>query len=521
MATTIEQENEALKSELAEMKRKCQALEDKHRSLYASSMCIPGPGPKKMPEEGMTARHAKTTILDQHTLDFKERLNTSSYVNVVFEPEELEVAVQGLRINLADQTVYPQSFKLHNDIVNMVAQLWNCPTPPDFEEYGCFAGAGTVGSTEGCLLGGLALKFRWRAWYAKKHGLSEEAVLAVRPNLVISSQFQAAWEKFFKYFDVECRIFEPSVNTFTFDPLKLEGLADDKTLGIVCIMGNHYGGQYDPVWDVDREVTRLNEENGWQLGIHVDGASGGFIAPFQELKPWDFRLPNVLSISASGHKFGQSACGTGWIVWRQRQDLSSHVAISVSYLGGKADSYTLNFSRPATGVYVQLYKFLRLGRSGYQQLEANQMAIAHQLREHLRQYTVDGKPRFRILDAAPEACLPVVTAMLNPELNLGYDDIDLQHALAEEHWYVSGYRMNYHHPTTEETLPLFSDMPANQTMFRIVVKSNLTPELAAHLMKAFDAALETLDGLNGGYRDLHAGIKQKVETQLTSNKQVC
>jgi glutamate decarboxylase len=130
--------------------------------------------------------------------------------------------------------------------------------------------------------------------------------------------------------------------------------------------GNHYNGAYDPIWDIDKAIEEVNAKNGWQIGIHVDAASGGFIAPFQEgMPPFDFRLKNVLSISASGHKFGESSCGTGWLVFRHREDLASHIAISVTYLGGKSDSMTLNFSRPATSVYVQYYKLLRLGWEGY------------------------------------------------------------------------------------------------------------------------------------------------------------
>ena len=181
----------------------------------------------------------------------------------------------------------------------------------------------------------------------------------MRPNMVISTCYQAAWEKLFKYLDIEPRLVEPSRDTFKVDPESVRGAIDEKTMAVVCIMGNHYGGQYDPVWDVDKVVTEVNGANGWQVGIHVDAASGGFIAPFQaDLPPWDFRLDNVLSISSSGHKYGESCCGTGWVVWRERRDLSEHVAISVTYLGGKADSYTLNFSRPASGVYVQFYNCL-------------------------------------------------------------------------------------------------------------------------------------------------------------------
>jgi glutamate decarboxylase len=138
-------------------------------------------------------------------------------------------------------------------------------------------------------------------------------------------------------------------------------LCDEKTIGVVAILGNHYNGAYDPVWEIDKELTQVNKEKGLQVGIHIDAASGGFVAPFQqgmEDKPFDFRLDNVLSISASGHKFGESVCGTGWIVFRERKDLAEHIAITVTYLGGHCDSKTLNFSRPASGVYVQYYKLV-------------------------------------------------------------------------------------------------------------------------------------------------------------------
>jgi len=168
------------------------------------------------------------------------------------------------------------------------------------------------------------------------------------------------------------------------------------------------------------------------VGIHVDAASGGFIAPFQaDVPPWDFRLPNVLSISASGHKFGESVCGTGWVVWRQRKGLSEHVAVSVSYLGGTGESYTLNFSRPATGVYVQFYKFMRLGIEGYSALEAGMMGVARHIRDGLKSMEFCGKPTFQLLDSGDTKCLPVVSARLNPQLQLLFNDIDLQHAIAE------------------------------------------------------------------------------------------
>jgi len=124
-------------------------------------------------------------------------------------------------------------------------------------------------------------------------------------------------------------------------------------------------------------------------------------------------------MSSSGHKFGESICGTGWIVFRHKEDLSEHIAVEVTYLGGKSESMTLNFSRPASGPYVQYYKLLRLGRQGYKQKVENQMAVAKYLRDFLKAqvHKPSGKPRFQLLDGGDTACLPVVAARINPEVS--------------------------------------------------------------------------------------------------------
>ena len=445
-------------------------------------------------QQGKSAIHSKELIKDYYEQDFNPRLNTSSYVNVAFEPEEEEVALLGLKKNLADQTVYPKSFEMHNDILNIIGNLWNCPKSDDFKEYGHYSGAGTVGSTEACLLAGLALKFRWRKWYAARHKLSEVEVRKIYPNLVISTCYQSCWEKLFKYMDIEPKLIQPSVNTFTIKASDVIDIIDDKTIGVVCIMGNHYGGQYDPVWEIDKALEVMNSKRGFQVGIHVDAASGGFVAPFQKNIPaWDFRCKNVLSISTSGHKFGESCCGTGWIIWRQRKNLSEYLAIQITYLGGKIDSYTLNFSRPASGVYVQFYKFNRLGIEGYKQLCDNMMNVANIIRNGLKKMTYNNKKLFIILDNGNSKCLPVVSAMLNPELKLKYDDIDLQYELSKSHWYVSGYRMMLLHPITNTEISLFNNSSKNQTMFRIVVKSNITIDMGCQIIKIFNSAINNLN----------------------------
>ncbi|HIF99571.1 MAG TPA: hypothetical protein EYQ54_21530 [Myxococcales bacterium] len=525
----MSREVEELKAEIESLRKDLREVQKAHESkssptnqpsYYFSKGSLKDPSSiEGVPLQGMSAKAARARIEDCHAVDFNQRLNTSSYVNVEFEPEEEAIALMGLRINLADQTVYPQSYKLHDSVVNMIARLWHCPEPEDFSEYGVYAGAGTVGSTEACLLAGLALKFRWREWYRARSGKSESEVRSIRPNVVISSCFQAAWEKLFKYMDIEPRLIFPKSESFTLDAEQLRDAIDENTMGVVCIMGNHYGGQYDPVWEVDRILSQINEEKGYQLGIHVDAASGGFIAPFQELPAWDFRLTNVLSISSSGHKYGESCCGTGWVVWRQRRGLSEHVAISVTYLGGNAESFTLNFSRPASGVYVQYYKLMRYGMQGYQQVCDNMMGNARYIRDGLKSMTHEGKPRFVLLDAGDEACLPVVAAALNPECNFTYNAIDLQNALSQHHWYVGGYKMGLNDPITEEKIALFSNEDRNATMFRIVVKSNLTRGMAENLLESFVETFKFLDSVD--FSGLHGfdtmQLRHKDQRTLTTH----
>jgi glutamate decarboxylase len=506
----------SLKQKVSSLQEKIISMQNSNTTYFASSNIINGfnlhNDSGDFPQYGMPGDHIKEMIVQNACLDFRPRLNTSSYVNVVFEPEETDIAMMGLRVNIADASVYPASIALHDKVVNMIATLWNAPPPSNGSQKYC--GAGTVGSTEACLLAGLAHKFRWRRWYAARKGISSAEVQGVKPNIVISTCYQAAWEKFFRYFDVDPNFVKPNLmdSQSAADPAALAAAVNEKTIAVVGILGNHYNGVYDNIWAIDQEIQKINDKNGWQVGIHIDAASGGFIAPFQEaagskIKPFDFRLPNVLSISASGHKFGESCCGTGWVVFRQREDLAEHIAVSVSYLGGHCDSMTLNFSRPASGPYVQLYKFLRLGKDGYISKVRNQMQVSAFIRDHIASLKhPSGKPRFEIIDGADHEsqCLPVVGARLNKELGLKYDDIDLQHALSESHWYVSGYNLsfeNFGHDAEVE--PLFGDVDMKDTMFRIVVKSNLTLGMAEELMVQLDGTLNTLDEMKDGYASMH------------------
>jgi glutamate decarboxylase len=235
----------ALQAQIASLQTQLSCLTDSSTTWYATTRCqsvgINARVDNDMPQRGMAADHVKELIVQHAQLDFNPRLNTSSYVNVVSEPQERDIALLGLEINLADASVYPASVRLHDKVVNIIARLWHAPTPTNGDDY---CGAGTVGSTEACLLAGLALKFRWRKWYAARHSISAAQVQGIRPNIVITTCYQAAWEKFFRYFDVEPNFVKPNMlhNFSSIDPASIEDAINEKTIAVVGVLGNHYNG---------------------------------------------------------------------------------------------------------------------------------------------------------------------------------------------------------------------------------------------------------------------------------------
>jgi len=482
------------KETIARLKRHVLRLQDSKNNYYATKLAstksfVSGHG--HIPEHGTSASHCKEQLVQICELDNRPRLNTSSYVNVVLEKEEEEIAIIGLGVNIADGSVYPASTNLMDNTVDAIATLWNCPphVSPQGEKIKHFAGAGTCGSTEACLLALLAHKQRWRNWYQERNGLTEDEVKGVIPNMIIATHYQACWEKAFRYFDIKPKFLYPVFNKFKVDAEDMRDLIDDKTMMVVGIMGNHYSGTYDPIWDMEKVIGEVNEEKGFQLGLHVDAASGGFVAPFQDdLPAWDFRLKNVLSVSASGHKFGESSCGTGWVIFRHRDNLSEHIEVEVTYLGGISHSMTLNFSRPATGIYVQAYKFLRLGMQGYRQKVENQLHVTSVFRERMRKIKwITGEPFFQISDADEEPGLPVCALRVNPALDVEFDNFSIQHAVGEFHWYIGAYHLSFEDFGNGGAIaPFCKDEPVEASMFRVVFKSNLTLAMAEDLVERIE-----------------------------------
>ena len=314
-----------------------------------------GPIPKnKMPDSEAPPPAAYRLIHDELLLDGSSRLNMATFVTTWMEPEAQVLMAESFDKNMIDKDEYPATAEIERRCVNIVADLFHAPA------HGDAVGVSTVGSSEAVMLGGLAMKWRWRQ-RREAAGQSTDT-----PNLVMGSNVQVVWEKFCRYWDVEPRYVPVTEDRFVVAPDDVMARVDENTIGVVPILGTTYTGEFEPISEIHDRVVAWNAEHGTDVPIHIDAASGGFVAPF--LHPhleWDFRLPQVKSINVSGHKYGLTYPGIGFVIWRSQEDLPEDLIFRVNYLGGDMPTFTLNFSRPGNQLVGQYYNFVRLGREGY------------------------------------------------------------------------------------------------------------------------------------------------------------
>ncbi|HEX9041195.1 MAG TPA: glutamate decarboxylase, partial [Trebonia sp.] len=256
----------------------------------------------RLPESGVLPRTALQVVRDELILDGNARLNLATFVTTWMEPEAEQLMAECSSKNMIDKDEYPQTAELERRCVNIIGHLWNAPGE---QAVGC----STTGSSEACMLGGMALLWRWRA-RRRAAGLGTD-----RPNLVMGTNVQVCWEKFCRYWDVEPKYVPLEPGRYHLGVPEAVAQCDENTIGVVAIMGSTMDGSYEPVTDLAAALDALAATPGApDVPIHVDGASGGFVAPF--LQPeieWDFRVPRVASINASGHKYGLVYPGVGWI----------------------------------------------------------------------------------------------------------------------------------------------------------------------------------------------------------------
>jgi glutamate decarboxylase len=418
----------------------------------------------RLGEEPLPPAVAYQVIHDELMLDGNARLNLATFVTTWMEPDATRLMVECADKNMIDKDEYPVTAELESRCVNILAGLWNAP------DAAAPRGCSTLGSSEACMLGGLAFKFRWR-----KRRPGPDA----RPNLVMGANVQVVWEKFCRYWEVEPRMAKLAPGRTHLTPEAAVELCDENTIGVVAILGSTFDGSYEPVAEIAAALDRLEAERGIDVPIHVDAASGGFVAPF--LDPdleWDFRLPRVQSINASGHKYGLVYPGVGWVLWRDAAAVPDELVFDVDYLGGNMPTYTLNFSRPGMQVVGQYFCFLRLGGEGYRRVQQACRDNARWLAERVAKVG----PFELISDGSG---IPAFAFKLRDDVD-GYTVYDVSERLRAHGWQVPAYRFP----------PALEDLH----VLRVVVRNGFGRELARRLADHLETVVESLEESGGGGR---------------------
>ncbi|WP_267898870.1 glutamate decarboxylase [Saccharopolyspora rhizosphaerae] len=387
-----------------------------------------------MPLFGRDADTALEVVMDRLRAGRRPERNLATFLTTSIEPEAQRLYRTYLNHNLVDREQYPEIDAMLGECVRMIGALWHV-------DGHRAVGSATTGSSESALLAGAALL---RSWEERTGGELS------RPNLVMGAGAHACWRKFCRHWGVEARTAPATGDGPALDTASVAQLCDERTIGVVTILGSTLDGRYEPVEDIAEELDRLEQRSGIDVPVHVDAAAGGFIAPFldPELR-WDFRVPRVVSINASGHKSGMVPPGLGWLLWRDRSRRHPGLGIRINYLGGDDAHYELTFSRSAAPVVLQYYNFVRFGFAGFHAVHARCRALARKLATRLRE-----TGRLRVLGDGSELPVVVVTAHDGLELR------DLAKHLAERGWSVPVY-----------TLPPQLD---DVEVMRVVVRNDLT-----------------------------------------------
>lgn len=410
------------------------------------------------PEQSMDPDEAYELLHTGLMLDGRETLNLASFVTTWMEPQAEKLIHETLRKNHIDHDEYPAASLIEEGCVHMLAGLFNAPDPA------AAVGVGTIGSSEAIMLGLLAHKRAWRN-RRQEAGLSTD-----RPNIVYGAETHVVWDKFANYFDVEMRKIPMHEDRFVLSADDVAAQLDEHTIAVGAVLGTTHIGESDPIQEINDLLVQVKADEGWDIPLHVDGASGGFIAPFAEPeKQWDFRLEQVASINVSGHKYGLVYPGVGWLVFRDKTKLPEDLVFSVNYLGGAQPTYTFNFSRGSAMIQAQMYTFLRLGRRGYTSIVSNMLANAQFLNEAL-----EATGNYEILN--PGLAEPVVTFKVKGDP--GFDVYHLSARLRERGWIVPAYSL----PPDAEHIHLL----------RIVVRLDLSRAMIHILLRDLDSAWNEL-----------------------------
>lgn len=435
-------------------------------SIFGSKvMRQPAPA-ERIPQHRTRAEIAYQMVKDETFPQTQPRLNLATFVTTYMDDYGTKLMNEAVGINYIDETEYPRVAVMCGRCINMVANMWNTPEKGDWK-----TGAVGIGSSEACMLGGVAAWLRWRE-RRKAEGKPYD-----KPNLVMSTAYQVVWEKFCQLWQIEMRTVPITHEHPTLDIDAALDMCDENTICIVPIMGVTWTGMNDDVEALNTALDEYNGRTGYNIPIHIDAASGGFILPFlYPEKKWDFRLKWVYSISTSGHKYGLVYPGLGWVVWKDKKYLPKDMSFSVNYLGASISQVGLNFSRPAAQILAQYYNFIHLGVEGYTEIHSNSMDIAKYCHKEI------GKmPCFKNYSDTLENPLFIWTMDPDYEKGAKWTLFDLQDKLMQSGWMVPAYTM----PKDIEDM----------VVMRIVVRQGMSRDMADMLIEDITNAVAELEKL--------------------------
>lgn len=414
----------------------------------------------ELPEKISDPQVIRQLVCDELFMDGNSRQNLATFCTTYIENEVRDLMDLSIDKNMIDKDEYPQTAEIERRCVSILANLWHSPEKED--TIGC----STTGSSEAAMLGGLALKWQWRK-RREAQGKSTN-----NPNFVCGP-VQICWHKFARYFDVEIREVPITSDQLGIRSDQLKDYCDENTIGVVATLGSTFTGIYEPVQELAKALEVIQNETGWDIPIHVDGASGAFIAPFiQRNLIWDFSIPRVKSINASGHKYGMAPLGVGWVIWRTVADLPKELIFNVDYLGGQIPTFALNFSRPAGQIIAQYYNFLRLGREGYTAIQNDCASTAHYLGKQLAK--IDS------LELLYDGYggIPAVCYALKDENTTGFSLYDLSDRLRMHGWQIASYPL----PSNRQTI----------IVQRIIIRHGVSRDMVFLLLRDLRKELEHL-----------------------------
>jgi glutamate decarboxylase len=418
---------------------------------------------RQLANEGIGFDSAYDVISNELLLDGQSRLNLATFVTTWMPALAAKLMAETADKNMIDKDEYPQTAEIEARCIDILADLWG--SPESEQATGC----STTGSSEAAMLAGMALKWRWR------ERMENAGKPCDRPNLVMGINVQVCWEKFCRYWEVEPRYVPMEGDRFHLGAEEAVALCDENTIGVVGILGSTFDGSYEPIKEIAGALDRLEHDRGLDIPLHVDAASGGFVAPFlvPELE-WDFRLPRVQSINASGHKYGLVYPGVGWAIWRTKAALPRELVFDVNYLGGHMPTFALNFSRPGSQVIAQYFMFKAMGRVGYTHV----MKGAQDIAMHLSSTIADIGP-YRLVSDGSE--LPVFAFGLAPEVK-NYTVFDVSDKLRQRGWLVPAYSF----PKNRDDL----------SVLRIVIRAGMNMEMADQLLDYLNDVTTFLESLD-------------------------